>query len=128
MIFKLCDDHYSVNFLYLFTFNFRFDGAYSLSQNWGDEASPWPSWYTQWELVTRITHKRNEETNKKRRKKRFSELFSYTLFLTYLKYSVLWKILSSAIKSKHQYSKVSAVRIYVQSMRTVPLFNTCSLK
>lgn len=129
MIFKLCDDHYSVNFIDLFTFNFRFDGTYPLSQNWEDEASPRPAWYTQWALVTRIRHKRNEKTNrKKKRKKRFSELFSYSLLLTYLKYSLLWKILSSAIKSEHQHSKVSAARIYVQSMRTVSLFNSCSLK
>lgn len=43
MSLKLCDDHYNVSFIYLFTFNFRFDGTYPLSQNWGDEASPRPA-------------------------------------------------------------------------------------
>lgn len=76
MSLKLCDDHYNVSFIYLFTFNFRFDGTYPLSQNWGDEASPRPAWYTQWELVTRIkTQKEWRNQQEKKKEKIFLNYF-----------------------------------------------------
>lgn len=84
MIFKLCDDHYSVNFIDLFTFNFRFDGTYPLSQNWGDEASPRPAWYTQWALVTRIRHKRNEKINRKKKERKDFLNYFLTLFCSHI--------------------------------------------